>query len=92
MKITLHYFGQLRQLAHREIETVEIEGAADPVEILRRVAPKYDEMFARILFDDHQKLAASVMILINQEMASRDSATPLRDGDEISLISAICGG
>ena len=92
MKVTLHYYGQLRQLANCESEEVEFDKPSALAELLRRVSGKYDPAFSKILFNARQQPSSSVMLLINQEPAPRDSSPVVRDGDEVSLIPAIAGG
>lgn len=92
MKVTLHYYGQLRQLANRESEVVEIPAPQIMTDLLHAIAGKYDAAFSKILFNDRQQPSSSVMLLINQEPAPRDPPPLVHDGDEVSLIPAIAGG
>ena len=92
MNITINYFGQLRQIAGMESESREAADGAPLADILAQAAENYDQQFGAILFDDNQALRASVMVLVNDVPADKDSLPALSDQDKVSLLPAIAGG
>ena len=92
MKITLHYFSQLRQLADKETEEVDA-AAGTPIEsILQQAADKYEASFRNAILKEDGTLRPSLMLLINEEPVSRSAPAQLKDGDQIKLITPIAGG
>jgi len=92
MKIQVQYFGQLRQLADTESEVLDLPEGSDLLAILSRASQSRDVRFSKILFASEDVPSASVMMLVNNELASKNPRTAFRDGDVLTLIPAISGG
>ena len=81
MKVNVLFFGITHDLtgcAQEQVELPEGESVAG----LRR---HYERRFPRL-----ESVGESVLLAVNQEFA--DSATPLREGDEVAFIPPVSGG
>jgi len=70
----------------------EVEGAGETVlELLRELDRRYPGLAGRIFAEDVQRF---INIFVNDEDIRflQGIDTPLRDGDEVSIIPAIAGG
>lgn len=92
MKVTLSYFGQLRQKAGVESDQLESAEGATLDELLAGRAQQYGEEFGKIVLDESGRLRASVIALLNGAGVDRTAPTTLADGDEVTLIPPIAGG
>jgi len=92
MKITLNYFGQLRQTAGLESETIEPPDSTSLAQLLAERAQRFGPAFNKILLDPNSQPRPSVLIIVNGLTLDRKSPPALHDGDEISLMPAIAGG
>jgi len=81
----------LRKLTNNE-EIVEVEGATigDAITELQSRYPGIKER----LVDDNGEVRRFVNVYVNEEDIRflQNQATPLKDGDEVSIIPAIAGG
>ena len=92
MKITIEYNGQLRHLAQRESDVLDIaEGTSIP-EAVAQAATSYDESFQVILFDSQGELLPSALVLMHDEPVNREQWPTLTDGDVLTLLPPIAGG
>ena len=81
MRVRILFFGQLKEVAGRERDTLELPEGARVSDLLRRYAelkpalqPYYDVM----------------AVALNQEYS--EAGTPLHEGDEVALIPPVRGG
>ncbi len=92
LKVRIHYFGQLRQITDKDKEDVEFEHEDTIKSILLNRAKVYKTDFQNILLDEKGDIRPSVMVLLNGTMVSRDKMPTFKDGDEITVLTAIAGG
>jgi molybdopterin converting factor small subunit len=92
MKLTLNYFGQLRQAAGLTTESLEQPDSISLEQLLVNRADGFGEEFKKILLDQNSQPRPSVLVIINNVTADRQSPPVLQDGDEITLMPAIAGG
>jgi len=92
MTITVEYFGQLRHVADREQETIEVADGTAVGDALQGVADRYGDAFRLIVFTEDGSFRPSVIVLVNDQPVSKAEPTPLRDGDRVNLLAAIAGG
>ncbi len=81
MRITVRLFARLREIAGRDLLTVELAGPAVARDVWAR------------LVADHPGLApfgAAISTAINAEYAKLE--TPLSDGDEVAFLPPVSGG
>jgi molybdopterin synthase catalytic subunit/molybdopterin converting factor small subunit len=81
MRVTVLYFGMLREMAGREQEPVELSEPA-------RLADLYSQLQQRI--PGLAGFGGSIALSINCEYAKLDS--PLHEGDEVALLPPVSGG
>ena len=81
MRVRVVYFGILRDLAGRELETVELGEAA-------RLGDLYSNLQNRI--PGLEKFSGSIALSINYQYAQSDA--PLHEGDEVALLPPVSGG
>ena len=92
MKITIEYHGQLRHLAQKESDTIEVPEGTPIPEIIRQVAAPYTDQFRVILFDSSGNLLPSALVLLRDEPVNREQWPTLSDGDVLTLLPPIAGG
>ncbi len=81
VQIKVLFFGQLKEIAGRPEETLEIaEGS-----VLQTVFDHYSNRFPRI-----GELAASIVMARNQQFSA--ASTPVTDGDEVAFLPPVSGG
>ena len=91
MTITVNYLGQLRNFAGVETESRDVE-SSDIMDVVRNLSDAYGDDFGRVLLADDGNLRPSVMILVNDNPVQKDSLPPLKEGDKLTLMTAIAGG
>ena len=91
MKVTAHYFGQLRQTARIGSEACDVPDGSTVRDFLETLAGRHGEAFGLIVFAD-DCLRPSVMVLVNGSAIDKDKPRTLSDGDEVKLLAAIAGG
>lgn len=92
MKITVDYFGPLRQIAGVESESGEWSEGMSVQACLRDLADRYGEEFSGIVFQADGALRASLVVLVNGAAIAKAQEHALRDGDQVNLLAAIAGG
>ena len=92
MKLTLNYFGQLRQAAGVATESLDQPDSISLKQLLIDRADGFGGEFKKILLDQNSQPRPSVLVIINNIAADRQSPPALQDGDEITLMPAIAGG
>ena len=92
MKVTINYFGQLRQKAGVESESLECSEEAALVEVVAERAEHFGADFKKIVLDEDGQIRRSIIALLNGGSVDKESAVSLKDGDEITLIPPIAGG
>ena len=81
----------LRRLTgHEEIVELDASTVADVVEALHA---RFNGIRERIM-DEHGAIRGSVLVFVNDEDIRflQNERTPLKDGDEISIVPAFAGG
>ena len=91
MAVTILIPTALRQYANSH-DAVELEGVTVGA-VLKNLAEKYPTLRAH-LFADDGKLRSFVNVYVNDEniRSLEQDATPLKDGDEVTLVPAVAGG
>ncbi len=92
MKVRFHYFGQLRHFTEKADEYREIADSQSLGSALDDAAKDYDEGFRGIVFDESGAVRPSLMLLLNDAPVDKSALPELKDGDEVSLLTAIAGG
>ena len=91
MKVTINYFGQLRQLIGLGCE--ELEPAVESLfELLVERANHYGSQFKDLLLDENGKPRSSILLVLNGVTVDKKEFPQLHDGDEIDVMTPIAGG
>ncbi|MCS7046695.1 MAG: MoaD/ThiS family protein [Gemmataceae bacterium] len=90
MKVTVHYFAQLRRAIGCSRETVVIDEGATLAHLLRLLASRHATSAGAMLVDDTGRPQPSLFLAIGDEQA--DINTAVRDGDEITILTPMAGG
>ena len=92
MKVTVTYFGQLRQSAGVESEILELAENATYLDLLADRSDQYSESFRKMLLEETGQPRSSIIIVANGSALDKKSLPPLQDGDEITFLTPIAGG
>ncbi len=92
MKVTIHYLGQLEQLAGKPSETRELRQPVRLSDLLADLAGHYGDEFRRMVTDETGGPRSSLLVVMNGEAVSKTSSPALQDGDEVTLLPPIAGG
>ncbi len=92
MNITIEYFGQLRQAADLESETVDIDDGLTLPQLLSARAAHFGDDFKKILLNDQGDPRPSVILVRNGAALDRNNLPTLQNGDRLRLLAAIAGG
>ncbi len=90
MAIRVHIPTPLRQYTEGQ-ETVEVQGTT-VAEVLRALGEQYPGITERLF--DGEKIRRFVNVYVNDEDIRylQNLDTPVKDGDEVSIIPAVAGG
>jgi molybdopterin converting factor small subunit len=92
MRVDFHYFAQVRASAEKETETLEVSEEATVLEAILSASEHHQQTFRDLLFEQERKLRGSVVVLLDGQPVPKPEETPLREGQEISLLTAVAGG
>jgi len=88
--VTVHYSAQARQAAGTSVERVELPAPASMPDLLACLSNRHAGLGPIMLGDGSGKPA--VMIFLGDHQVRPNDRSPLRDGDEITLLPPIAGG
>jgi molybdopterin converting factor small subunit len=92
MKITIHYLAQLKRFAGVSSEVVDAGAGCTLLTLLRQAADRHGGSFRAGVFDAEGRVHPSLLFFIGDKQVQADTAAPLRDGDEVTLLSPMAGG
>jgi MoaD family protein len=95
LRIVVQFLSIYRSLAGEAQCTVDLAAGATVGDLLIRLSERYGPVFQRaVLASEGRALAADVTVLRNGENIAlgQGVATPLCDGDQVTLLLAISGG
>jgi molybdopterin converting factor small subunit len=92
MRITFHYLAQLKRFAGVAAETIDVAAGCTLPEALRLVGARHGTEFRAALLDNGGGARASLLFFLGNEQVRPDAARPLRDGDEVTILSPMAGG
>ncbi len=91
MQVTMMYFAHVRHAAGVEKETVDVP-SGDLKAALDDAARRHGAAFRALVVDDERNIRPGLLVLVNGMPVSRETPPPMKDGDAVSLMSAIAGG
>jgi molybdopterin converting factor small subunit len=91
MRISIEYFGPVREAAGAVRELVDIEPPAHARELIASLAKQRGGKLAALLLGEDGKLSPSVLIAVGDRQDSVENPVELTDGDEIVIIPPVAG-
>lgn len=91
MRIIVKYSAQLRQMAGTACEELELSTNCELAGALERLVEQRTAL-RPFLFDSTGGLRPSLLLCLGAEQVQPARCRPLKDGDELSLLSPIAGG
>jgi MoaD family protein len=92
MNITFNYFAQVRQAAGVDMENVILPEGMDVAVAIVDAARRHGDVFRSLVLDLDNQTRPSLIVLLNGVPVSKGASSPLKDGDVVSLMSAVAGG
>lgn len=92
MTIVVRYLAQVRQAAGRSGEEVVLDAPCHLSDVLRHLAERHDEPFRRLLLDPAGRVQTSLLLFVGDQQVGEAGAVPLKDGDEITVLTPMAGG
>ena len=92
MKITIQYYGQSRDMAGIDSEMIEASSDAIVSYIVEKAVEARGENLQKLLLSPDGGVRPSVLVSVNDEIVASSGTTKLKDGDHISLFTAMAGG
>ena len=92
MKITVNYFGQLKQIAEKDADSGDYPEQMGLRDVLADLASHYDGKFKNIVLDDAGALRPTLLVSVNNDAVGKGALPALHDGDQINLMPPIAGG
>jgi molybdopterin converting factor small subunit len=89
MNVTVRYLAQLRGLAGRSSEQLELNGPGTTAGLVEALIERHPPL-RPILLDEQGRPRASVLLFVGDEQAGPDRA--LTEGDEVTFLTPIAGG
>lgn len=91
MKIAVSYSGMARSLAQTAAEIVELPPSSDLHQLLAEIARRHGERMSALLRPDDQGVPP-VLVFVGDEQVAWKAPAPLKDRDQVMLVSPIAGG
>ncbi len=93
MQIRLTYCGQARTLAGTATESVTIPEAATAAQAVQAGSAIADnEQVRELLLTPDGKVRGNILLVVRDESCPPDEPGRLRDGDELTILTALSGG
>ncbi len=90
MKVSIQLFGIIRQETEWK-DIVEVEGGT-PEECLGALVGRYPNA-KKWIYNRHGEMLDRFQISVNDQLIQKDEfSSPLKEGDELSMLLNICGG
>ena len=92
MRITVHYLAQLKRFAGVSCETIEAADGSALQVLLAELAARHDDAFRSALLDDQGQPRPALLFFLGDDQVRPETARPLRDGDEVTILTPMAGG
>jgi len=92
VKLNVSYSGQARAAAGCGSEEFELPTAATLRDLLLAIASRHGERIKSLLATNPERGAPALLVFVGEEQVRWETPPPLRDGDEVMLLSPISGG
>ncbi len=92
MKVRVNYTTQLKAALGLSSQDIHVELPCTASQLIQQLGQQHGPAFQQLVQDEHGELLPSILLCVGNEQASRDGALPLKEGDDITIVSAISGG
>jgi MoaD family protein len=95
LKVTVKFFAQAREITHTRDETLEVEGSATVMRILRMLVNEHGDKLSEYLFDPKAgtpKPHLKFFVDGREISMSQGFETVLTDGCSLSIVPPVSGG
>jgi molybdopterin converting factor small subunit len=95
MKVKVHYISLVKSFTKTSIDDFNVGEACLLSDVLQIIADKYGKPFTQEVYDpQHQEMKATFVAMVNGVLMDQLQGvnTPLKDGDNIILMSLMTGG
>jgi molybdopterin synthase sulfur carrier subunit len=90
MRITVHYYAQLKRAAGIAGETVTLEPGATLARLMQHLAEQHAGSFRTLVLDAAGQPQRALLYAIGDEQADLDRS--LRNGDVVTILAPMSGG
>ena len=92
MNVQVNYTTQLKAALGCGSESITLRPPATVSQLLRELAQIHGESFRHLVLDDQGQPLPSILICIGDQQVDSHTAAELKDGDQLTILSAISGG
>ena len=92
MNITVHYMAQVRRVAGRSVEQMELDRPCTLGELVAEVARRGGEPLHRLLLDGRGEPQAALLLFVGDNQVPAGQVVSLREGDVVTVLSPMAGG
>jgi molybdopterin converting factor small subunit len=92
MKVSVRYMAQVRQATGVDGESLELAAPCTLAELLGQLAARHGERLRNLLLLADGAPQPSILLFLNAEQTQDHSATPLKDGDVLTILAPMAGG
>ncbi len=92
MKIRIHYTTQLKMALGFDWEEVEVPPSSTLLELLKKLREIHPGELEQYILNAQGDFQPTVLLCVGDKHVGRDLSVPLRDGEEVTLLSVISGG
>lgn len=92
MKVTVEYTAQIRRAAGVSTEDYSVEDGCTADTLLQQIAERHGNELGRFLVTDSGDPQSTLLAFISDSQIRWGEATPLVDGQTVTLLSPISGG
>jgi molybdopterin converting factor small subunit len=92
MTVTVAYTTQLKAALGMASEQIELDSPAAVSDLLQALRDRHQAAFADLVFGADNQLLPSVLLCVGDDQIDPNKHHPLKDGDVVTLLSAISGG
>jgi len=92
MQLNIIYTTQLKAALGIGTEQIDLAPPKTATDLLAALAEKHGPEFRRLALDSTGKPLASLLICVGDEQVSPTAPLTVKDGDTITILSAISGG
>jgi molybdopterin converting factor small subunit len=90
MRVTVHYFAQLKRAAGVASETIVVEPNATLAQLVQLLGTKHSDTFRAMAIDGAGHPQSTLLYAVGDEQADLDRV--LNEGDVVTILAPMAGG